>query len=94
MDGKYTAENVPIGPVKVAITSMYMAKSPPPMMNPRMQAKMGPPPDAPPEARKAFEQSTQFKKGLKIPEKYGDPAQSGLTYTVTSGKQTKDFNLE
>jgi len=29
----------------------------------------------------------------KIPPRYAKPATSGLTYTVTSGKQTKDFDL-
>jgi hypothetical protein len=94
MDGKYTADNVPTGPAKVAVTSMYRPVNFNPMMDPKKGGKMGPPPDAPPEARKAYEKSHEFKKGLQIPEKYGDPAQSGLTYSVQSGPQTKDFNLE
>lgn len=30
---------------------------------------------------------------VKIPDKYKDPKTSGLTVTVTSGKNTKDFDL-
>lgn len=93
-DGKYTAEDVPMGNAKVSIMSMYMSGRPSPMMDPGKREKMAPPKDAPPEAQKAFERSTQFKKGLKIPEKYVDPQQSGLTYTVQRGPQTKDFNLD
>lgn len=93
-EGKYSAENVPTGNAKVSIMSMYMASRPSPMMDPSKKDKMAPPKDAPPEAQKAFQQSTQSKQGIKIPEKYTDPEQSGLSYTVTSGKQTKDFNLD
>jgi hypothetical protein len=92
-DGKYTAERVPVGAVKVTITSMYVERPSSPMM---VMNKKGPPEDAPipPEARQAFQQSAPGKNGLKIPAKYADVAQSGLTYTVQSGQQTKDFNLE
>lgn len=30
---------------------------------------------------------------VKIPSKYSDPKKSGLTVTLTSGKNTKDFDL-
>ena len=30
---------------------------------------------------------------VPIPDKYGDPQTSGLTYTVQNGDQTKDFVL-
>ena len=30
---------------------------------------------------------------VNVPPKYRDPTTSGVTYTVTSGKQTKDFDL-
>lgn len=95
-DGKYTAERVPTGPAKVSITSVY-TEGEAQFMAKKMGGKMGPPKDAPipPEARKAFEEeSTQLKKGIKIPDQYGDPATSGLTFTVKSGRQTKDFKLE
>jgi hypothetical protein len=93
-DGKYAADNVPTGTAKVTVTSMYTPRNSNPMMGPKGKGKMTPPADAPPEARKAFEKKTEYKKGLKIPDKYADPEQSGLTYTVQSGMQTKDFNLE
>jgi hypothetical protein len=107
IDGKYTAEQVPTGPAKVSITSLYMeGGGGPPMArqlegSPEMISKMGgPPQDAPipPEARERMAQGAasfgQFKKGIKIPDRYGDPEQSGLNYTVGAGQQTKDFKLD
>jgi hypothetical protein len=109
-DGKYTAEKVPTGPAKVTVTSLYMEDKASNLKANRMgagtmpaeaMAKMGAPPkDAPipEEARERMSRGaasfTQSKKGLKIPDKYGDPAKSGLTYTVQPGSQSKDFNLE
>jgi hypothetical protein len=34
------------------------------------------------------------KSGVNLPEKYGDPEKSGLTYTVASGSQTYDIKME
>lgn len=93
-DGKYTAESVPTGDAKVSITSLYMNRSSSPMMDPNKRDKLAPPKDAPPEAQKAYQRTPEFKPGLKIPEKYTDPEQSGLSYTVQRGSQTKDFNLD
>jgi hypothetical protein len=33
-------------------------------------------------------------KAILIPERYGNPDQSGLTYEVKAGSQTNDFNLQ
>lgn len=102
-DGKYSAEKVPTGPAKVTVTSLSMERERAPMgmsegPPPEMMSKMGPPPDAPipPEARERMARGAASfsKKGLKIPDRYADPAQSGLTYTVQPGAQTKDFQLE
>jgi hypothetical protein len=99
-DGKYTAEKVSAGPAKVAVVSLYSAGGPADAMTQVMQGGkgMGPPPDAkiPEEARKLFSGGGggSSKKGLQIPDKYGNPDESGLTYTVTGGSQTKDFNLD
>jgi hypothetical protein len=97
-DGKYTAEKVPVGPTKVAVASLYNAGGP---MDIGTKMMMGggknsaPPPDSglPEEARKMLA-GRSAKRGLKIPDKYSDLENSGLTYTVTGGSQTKDFNLD
>ena len=100
-DGKYTAEKVPAGPAKVAIASMYNAGEQENAMAQMIQGggkggKGGPPPDAmPEEARKFFSGGGPApRKGMKIPDKYSDLQNSGLSYTVTGGSQTKDFNLD
>jgi hypothetical protein len=97
-DGQYTAEKVPVGPAKVAIASLTAGAQENAMTKMMMSGGKGggPPPDAkiPEEARKLFSGGGAPKKGLQIPEKYSDLQNSGLTYTVTGGKQTKDFNLE
>lgn len=98
-DGKYTAEKVPVGPAKVAITSLVPSQQDNAMTKMMMSGGKGggPPPDAkiPEEARKLFSGGGGApKKGLKIPDKYSDLQNSGLSYTVTGGSQTKDFNLE
>ena len=101
-DGKYTAEKVPVGPAKVAISSTYneggqesnMAKT---MYSGKGKKGGGGPasdPSMPEEARKFFSGGSAPQKGLKIPEKYNDVQNSGLSYTVTGGKQNKDFNLD
>ena len=97
-DGKYTTEKMPVGPAKVAISSTYN-----PVRQENFMAQMihsggkggGPPLDAmPEEARQYFSGSGALSRGLKIPDKYSDVQNSGLSYTVTGGKQTKDFNLD
>ena len=79
------------------MTKMAGAENPPP----EVISKMGAPPadvPIPPEAREMMARGAasfgQAKKGLKIPDKYADPAKSGLSYIVQPGQQTKDFNLE
>jgi len=68
---------------------------------PELTKKLGGPPEdapLPPEARAMMERRASMadpsKKGMKIPDHYADPEKSGLTYTVQSGQQTKDFKLE
>jgi hypothetical protein len=90
-DGKYSADKVPTGPAKIAVTSFIVD----PAVDPKLGRRVAPPKDAPipPEVRKSFEGGGEGKKGIKIPVEYGDPAKSGLTYTVESGQQTHDIKL-
>jgi hypothetical protein len=90
-DGKYTVEKVPTGPAKIGVTSVNFDAP-----SGQMAQMMMPPKDAPipPEARKAMEARGQGKKGIKIPENYGDPEKSGLTHTVTGGQQVHDIPLK
>jgi hypothetical protein len=46
-----------------------------------------------PQPRKGSPPSS-VPKAILIPKRYGDPAQSGLTYEVKRGSQTSDFDLQ
>ncbi len=89
-DGKYTAEKVPAGPAKVAVTSAGVEVSS------GFVKQMQPPKDAPipPEARKAMEAGAPIKKGIDLPANYADPDRSGLTCTITGGAQTHNIDLK
>jgi len=96
-EGKYTAEKVPPGPAKVAITSDYtgpMALTP---MQRAMQGGMGKGPagEIPEGPKKLLEGAAQAKekKGVKIPEKYASPSTADLTYTVKGGSQEHNIDL-
>ena len=94
-DGKYTADKVPPGPAKVSVSSTVAEGGGMTPMQMALQKSGGKPPEDMPEgARKLMEGAANAKKGIKIPEDYGDPAKSGLTYTVKGGKQTQDFDLK
>jgi len=88
--GNYTVSNCPAGPAKIAVES-FAAPTPsakPSPMTKDMASKMfpggGPPEPPPPDV---------VGKVVKIPAKYTDPGQSGLTYTVQRGPQTHDIAL-
>ena len=94
-DGKYTADKVPPGPAKVSVSSTVAEGGGMTPMQMALQKSGGKPPEDMPEgARKLMEGASQAKRGVKIPDDYGDPAKSGLTYTVKGGKQTQDFDLK
>jgi hypothetical protein len=92
-DGSYKIENVPAGPAKVAVV---VERAPELTGGPRMQAgKMGGPAgevagdkNYGKSGRKTVKKST-----IQVPERYRDPEKSGLTYTVKSGQNQKDFDL-
>jgi len=82
-DGTYSLEKVPPGEYKVAVETESLRKAAPGGgVPPKGGDKIAPPPaaDAP--------------KYVAIPVKYANPETSGLTYTVKTGKQTFDIDLE
>jgi hypothetical protein len=90
-DGKYTVK-APTGPVKIAVDNAMLntagamsgrGRGPaPPANQPRLKRPDSEPPKKMPG------------RFVPIPQKYYNPEESGLTYTVTSGSQTFDIKLE
>jgi hypothetical protein len=76
-DGTYRIENVPVGPVKIAVVSE-------PRVPPGLMRGQAPGPQPPDQAKNDY---------VPIPARYENPNQSGLTYTVESGRHTKDLTL-
>lgn len=90
-DGSYTFTKVSTGPAKLSVET----KSIKPMTQQAMQgpyAKM--PKDAiPPGGKSPFSQGDATKY-VPIPEQYGNPETSELTYTVVGGKQEHPIDLK
>lgn len=81
-DGSYRMSNAPLGPVKIGVqtkSAQDAAPSSPMPRNPTDYGKL---------------QSAMMDKESLIPAKYTDPNNSGLTYTVTKGKQQHDIDLK
>jgi hypothetical protein len=81
-DGSYRMTNVPVGPVKISVTT----NSP---QNRAAPSKM-------PTSAEGFAKMEASMKGGKeslIPARYTDPNKSQLTYTVKKGKQQFDIEL-
>lgn len=81
-DGTYKVVNAPSGSVTITVES----NPPPPRANTVNMPKMPEMPGMP--------KQPEAGKYVRIPDKYRNPKQSGLTYTVQSGKQTHDIVLE
>ena len=79
-DGGYSVSKVPIGPCTIAVTSGQPSRG---MWNlqTRQPAEGGVPPGQPPPF-------------IRIPPRYNDPQQSGLTYDVPAGRQLHDIELK
>jgi hypothetical protein len=77
-DGAYAIADAPAGPAQVTVTTYQTNFTPVPGM---VQS-----PDMP---------TGQVPTGpyVPIPARYGVPDSSGLTYDITPGSQTKDFQL-
>jgi hypothetical protein len=95
-DGAYKVDGIPTGPVKITVRTFRTSLVPrtAPLSPPKKAADM---PDLmkgmqvnPPEPGEQPEPPGTY---VPIPERYADPEQSGLDYTVTRGSQTKDLDL-
>jgi hypothetical protein len=91
-NGNYTV-TVPVGEARISVDNRHLMPSsadappglPPDML--RMLKVKGPPPKGP-------EAPAQTGKYRKIPDRYSRTEQSKLKYTVTSGSQKHDVELE
>jgi hypothetical protein len=88
-DGVYTITNCPAGQVKISVETF-----PPAAANPSA------PPGVPPEVAKGFESGQNANpfasppgQYVQLPPRYANPDKSGLTYTVTGGKQEHPLEL-
>jgi hypothetical protein len=80
-DGSYEAENVPLGAVKVAVSTPL---PPPPEIEKAAR-----------EGKRRFGKGNVIQtpqRVVSIPSKYSDPGKSGLSLTVTANAQV--FNIE
>jgi hypothetical protein len=101
-DGSYSIDRVPSGPVKIAVTAAGpvhprhgLSKSQLEKMQ-KNKPEVKSDEDAPKAmmAEMLGSASGGNKSGVNLPEKYGDPEKSGLTYTVAGGSQTYDIKVD
>ncbi len=81
-DGFYSISGIPAGPVKVAIETVV--PDPDSLKNVPKGLGIEPGKNPGPSATGKF---------VAIPKRYADISRSGLEFSVTGGKQTKDFDL-
>lgn len=81
-DGTYEVDKVPVGEVRIAVSSGGRSVAPPrPIrgkMSPQLEKKL----------------TTKPAGNIAVPDRYRDPEKSGLTYEVHYGKQTHDIDLK
>jgi len=78
-DGEYSIQKAAAGPARVAVETF--------------QFKQVAIPGAPKTSNLPGSDAPPPGPYVPIPQKYRVPDSSGLTYTITKGKQTKDFDL-
>jgi hypothetical protein len=97
-DGDYRIPKVPVGPVRITVSAPAVIKDPKAPPAPRGGKKMwrGLQDKKGLDARdlKIIEDAKKSLIRLDVPAKYGLPDQSGLTYTVESGSQEHNIDLE
>jgi hypothetical protein len=95
-DGQYSVPNAPTGPVRIGISSIVTLATPIASAQPgRSQAARRSMRGLAPVGKDSDPSGkTASKPGLKIPDKYGSPKNSGLTFQVEKGTQTHDIDLK
>lgn len=94
-DGSYSVSKVPVGEVTIIVETTSVKPKPGPPRGRRPKEAGGPPKDAPaPEGGGSAAAPTKTKKFVAIPEKYGNPKESPLKYTVTKGNQDYDVKFD
>jgi hypothetical protein len=78
-DGSYKAVKVPLGPVRVAVSTPTARSKRMTRAIQKLRKGQAPPPAA---------------NMVGVPPKYSDPSKSGLELTVTKGTQTYEINLK
>lgn len=103
-DGSYIIAKVPAGqPMQITVDTSTAPGAPSPGKGARSEGKakqqsptgqMKNIPDLPEAAKNNPIYGGGSNRYVKIPDKYADKDKSGLSYTTTRGKQTKDIPLE
>ena len=84
IDGKYATDEIPVGPTKVSVINRQGNPAAPPPKETKLMAGQGSDLAPPPKQR---------GPAGEVPAKYSSSDTSGLTYDVTKGPNTKDYDL-
>jgi hypothetical protein len=79
-DGRYTVRKVPVGPCIISVVAGQPSRG---MWNLQEKKRVDDSPASKPPPR-----------GFRIPPRYSDPNQSGLTYVVLAGENSYDIDLK
>jgi len=85
-DGSYKMRDVPVGPMKITVETVPSRPAP---KTPNMPKA----PNMPEMPPMPGQENAAPGKYVKIPDRFKDPAKSGLTYDVTPGDQKHDITL-
>jgi hypothetical protein len=88
-DGSYSIVKLPPGLVKIAVSTPKPPE--PPRYTGRLNYLMDK--EKKEKRQNAAGKGPPAKQSIQIPQHFGDPEKSGLTYTVQNGPQTYDIQL-
>lgn len=90
-DGRYTIPAFPAGPVKISVETFPPVAAVDPSVTPTGVPKSAMAGFGPPAGGDQY--ASQPGKYVPLPPRFANPEQSGLTYTVTGGKQEHDVEM-